>query len=190
MAGSAPLTEPKRSRRARGLEWIVIIVVATVVALGVRAYVAQDFVVPSTSMWPTLQVGDRILVNKLAYDLHGIHRGDIVVFRRPPNEHCPPPEVAYLVKRVIGLSGETLSSRGNHVYVNGRLLHEPWLPSSGADLGTPIPTTTVPKGDIFVMGDNRVFSCDSRIWGPFPQGYVVGHVVLRIWPPSRIGLPG
>ena len=97
-------------------------------------------------MLPTLQVGDRIIVNKLSYDLHSIHRGDIVVFARPPLEDQ---EYADLVKRVIGLPGETISSKGGHVYINGKRLKEPWLPRdrdsyTGALPGTPMRSSTCP----------------------------------------------
>ena len=89
-----------------------------------RTFVIQTFYIPSASMTPTLQVGDRIVVNKLSYHLHAVHRGDIIVFRRPPNEDCAGPPVPDLVKRVIGLPGDKLYSVGNTIYVNGRVLKE------------------------------------------------------------------
>ena len=131
-AGSAPKSEggPQRPRRSKArsgrrriLEWAAVVVLAVLVAGGLRTFVVQAFYVPSGSMLPTLQIGDRIVVIKFGYT---IHRGDIVVFKRPPSGHRHTD--ADLVKRVIGLPGETISSRGNTVLINGRPLKEPWLP--------------------------------------------------------------
>ena len=176
--------EPQRRRSARRwiVEWIVIILVAVGVAFGVRTYVAQTYYVPSTSMWPTLKAGDRIVVNKLSGT---IHVGDIIVFRRPPAEHCGGEPVPDLVKRVVGLPGQTVSAHTGHVYITGKLLNEPWLPKGPHTYTTMSGTYTVPKGDYFVMGDNRVNSCDSRMWGPVKASYVVGKVFLILWPPSQ-----
>jgi signal peptidase I len=182
----APAWHP--SGRRRLVEWGVLLLVALLVAFVGRAYVAQSFYIPSGSMEPTLQVGDRIVVDKLSYHLHGVHRGDIVVFRRPPAENCDPggPQVPDLVKRVIGLPGERISGSDGRVDINGRPLAEPWLPKS--DSTSPFSAITIPKGDYFMMGDNRGDSCDSRYWGPLPRSYIVGRVVLRIWPLSHLGV--
>jgi signal peptidase I len=166
--------------------WILVLVVALVAAFLIRTFVAQTFFIPSGSMEPTLQIGDRIIVDKLAYDLHPVERGDIVVFARPPTEDCGGAPVPDLVKRVIGLPGERISSEGNTVLINGRPLAEPWLPA-GTQLGQPIQPQTVPAGDYFVMGDNRSDSCDSRDWGPLNGSLIVGHADVRIWPLSRLG---
>ena len=186
---------PTRKRRAARIlrEWAIVIVCAVLLAVVVRDFVAQTFYIPSGSMEQTLAIGDRILVNKLAYDFHSIHRGDIIVFSRPANEEgeCSGPPVPDLVKRVIGLPGETISSKGNTVLINGKVLHETWLPPDGHDLGsTPIPTTVIPAGHLFVMGDNRPNSCDSRMWGTITTSSVVGEVQLIIWPPTHWGFPG
>ena len=147
-------------------------------------------------MEPTLQIGDRIVVDKLSYHLHGVDRGDIVVFSTPPNEDCAGPPVSDLVKRVIGLPGETISLVGGTRRTStGTLLPEPWLPPATRDRDLPravrqrrtrctIPTG-FPSGDVYVMGDNRTESCDSRYWGPIPESTIVGKVDLRIWPLSR-----
>jgi len=129
-------------------------------------------------MEPTLLVGDRILVDKLSYHLHDVHRGDIVVFGKPPGENDP--DVSDLVKRVIGLPGETISSQGGRVDINGKPLNEPWLPRGTVTTG--IETMTIPANEYFVMGDNRSDSQDSRFFGPIPRSLIVGRVVLRIWP--------
>jgi signal peptidase I len=146
-------------------------------------------------MEPTLQVGDRILVNKLSYHLHAVGRGDIVVFARPPAENCGGPTVNDLVKRVIGLPGETISLSGGYVYIDGRRLDESWLPASEQGVTQPGPGGTsyslqhpyrVPANDYFMMGDNRTNSCDSRYWGPISKSLIVGKVEMRVWPLSSI----
>ena len=118
---SAPLPE-KRRRSRQVIGWIITIVVALLISTGTRAYAVQSYFIPTPSMTPTLMPGDRILVDKLAGT---IHRGDIVVFRNPPADRGGPPT---LVKRVIGLPGERISSVGTTVLINGKPLAEPWLP--------------------------------------------------------------
>lgn len=171
------------SRRRGAIEWVAVVALAVLAALALRTWVIEPFYIPSGSMEPTLQVGDKILVNKLSYDFHAVHRGDIVVFRRPPND--PEPAIKDLVKRVIGLPGETISASGGEVYIDGRPLPEPWLPKgvTTANFGP----VHIPRGEYFVMGDNRGDSADSRVFGPIPKSLIVGRVFLRIWPPSRIG---
>jgi len=174
-------------RRKRGrwvLEWVAVLLVALGVAVAVRAYVVQTFFIPSASMEPTLMIGDRILVDKLSYHLHGVGRGDIVVFATPPKEP-PNPAVKDLVKRVIGLPGETISSPDGRVWINGKPLKEPWLPKGTVTSG--ITPQKIPPNEFFVMGDNRGDSQDSRFFGPISRSLIVGHVVFRIWPISHIG---
>jgi signal peptidase I len=183
---------PKRSRWLR--ETVVVVVVALIAALLLRAFVVQTFYIPSGSMEPTLQIGDRILVDKLAYHLHGVGRGNIVVFKRPANENCGGEPVADLVKRVVGLPGESISlTKGpkGYVKINGKRLDESYLPSSVQGKTFPGPAGTpydlekpfvVPANEYFVMGDNRTDSCDSRYWGPIPRSLIVGKVDVRVWP--------
>jgi signal peptidase I len=194
LPADAPLPPPRSTRWLR--EAIIVVLVAVVVAVLLRTFVVQTFFIPSGSMEPTLQIGDRILVNKLSYHLHGVGRGDIVVFSRPPTENCGGPEVNDLVKRVIGLPGELISLSGGDVYVNGKRLDESWLPSSEQGVTKPGPSGTsysldqpfrVPSNDYFVMGDNRTDSCDSRFWGPISKSLIVGKVEMRVWPVSSIG---
>jgi signal peptidase I len=181
-----PPPPSKARRRGRFLvETLVIVVVALLVAVLLRTFVIQTFYVPSGSMEPTIQIGDRILVDKLSYHFHSVHRGDIIVFKTPPAENCGGPAVPDLVKRVIGLPGNRISSRGNTVYINGKPLAEPWLPAN-EPLGKPITPMTVPKNEYYVMGDNRPNSCDSRYWGPVARSLIVGKVVAIFWPPSRL----
>jgi signal peptidase I len=176
-------------------EAVFVVVVAVLVAVLLRTFVVQTFYIPSGSMEPTLQIGDRILVNKLSYHLHGIHRGDIVVFSRPPAENCGGPEVNDLVKRVVGMPGDVLTLAGGYVYVDGKRLNESWLPrpEQGTTADGPVGSRSnlarpyrVPTNDYFVMGDNRSDSCDSRYWGPIGRSLIVGKVELRVWPLSSL----
>jgi len=181
--------------RRSGRSWLTELVVIVVVVLGasflVRTFVVQTFYIPSGSMIPTLQVGDRILVDKLSYHLHGVGRGDIVVFSKPPLEQQ---KINDLVKRVIGLPGETISSVNGQVYINGKLLHEPWL-QPGVETApgpNPVPFNLdkpykIPAGEYYVMGDNRTDSEDSRWFGPIPRSLIVGRAFVRIWPLSHLG---
>lgn len=175
----------RTNRRRRALfEWVIIIVVAVAISLVMRTFVVQTYFIPSASMEPTLLIGDRIIVSKLSVQLGTIHRGDILVFKAPPAEHCGE-VVADLVKRVIGLPGDHLTSKGNTIYVNGHPLHETW--THYEPLGTAIGNVTVPANSYFMMGDNHPDSCDSRFWGSVPRSYIIGKVFLRIWPLARIG---
>jgi signal peptidase I len=186
----APAEPPPRSSRWLR-EGVIVVVIAVLVAVLLRTFVVQTFYIPSGSMEPTLQIGDRILVDKLSYHLHPVHRGDIVVFGRPPAENCGGPQVNDLVKRVIGLPGDVLSLSGGYVYVDGKRLDETWLPASEQGVTTAGPAGTpydlvhpyrVPVDDYYVMGDNRTDSCDSRWWGPISKSLIVGKVSVRVWP--------
>src|ERR1700722_15440133 len=143
-AEAAPEVETDTPARGRGRWWVElagIIVVALVVAVLLRTFVVGAPSFPSGSREPTLNINDRILVDKLAYDLHGIGRADIVVFSTPPDEHCAGPPVADLVKRVIGLPGETISLSGGQVYIDGKLLAEPWLTAASKVASFPGPSS-------------------------------------------------
>jgi len=182
-----PEVRPRRHRWI--IEWAVVLIVALGLAVGLRTWVIQTYSIPSGSMEPTLMIGDRILVDKLSYDFHPVHRGDVIVFATPPKE-IPLLQVNDLVKRVIGLPGETISS-GPHgeVLINGKVIDQPWLTAGArADPGPPIRTQKIPRGDVFVMGDNRGASDDSRAYGPVSESLIVGRAVLGFWPLSRIHL--
>ncbi len=157
----------------------VFVAVVGILSLSIRAYAVQEYIVPSGSMIPTLQIGDRIVVNKLSST---IHRGDIVVFNRAPGDNDP--QYPVLVKRVIGLPGETISSVGDLILINGKPIAQPWLPKlTGVcyQAAANIRPTTIPAGQYFVMGDCRGFSDDSRYWGTVPAGNIIGKVSAVIW---------
>jgi signal peptidase I len=184
---ASPRPKRRNSTRRTIIEWGAIVVVAVLAALALRAFVVQPYFIPSGSMEPTLLVGDKVLVNKLSYDFHPVHRGDIIVFKTPPNDTTP--GVKDLIKRVIGLPGETISSGATGaIFINGQELKQSWLsPEAIANPGPPIPKMVIPAGEYFVMGDNRSNSTDSRTFGPISKNLIVGRAFLRVWPLSRIG---
>jgi signal peptidase I len=187
--------EDRRPDHVRSIvEWVAVIVGALVVALVVKTFLFQAFYIPSASMEPTLEKGDRVLVNKLSYDLHDVNRGDVVVFELPEDK-IGPDGIKDLIKRVVGLPGDTIETRDGVVYVNDRRLEEPYL-ADGTRTGDPtngnnpaIDRQVVPDGTVFVMGDNRSNSHDSRYAdrGPIPIDSIVGRAFILVWPPGKIG---
>lgn len=163
-----------------------MVAIALLVSLLVRTYVFQTFYIPSGSMEPTLQIGDRIVVSKLSVEFGTIHRGDILVFKAPPGvRNACGDDDADLVKRVIGLPGDHLTSKRNAIYVNGHVLKQPW--THDEPIFRHIGKVTVPANHYFMMGDNEPNSCDSRYWGSIPHSSVIGKAFVRIWPFSRLG---
>jgi len=170
-------------------EWVTVIGVALFIAFIVRGFVLQQFYISGPSMESTLFQNNRVLVNKLSYRLHDVHRGDVVVFDRVTTDGV---EVQHddLIKRVIGLSGDTVSITNCVVSVNGVKVDEPYL--NDYDLAQPNPddrcrvpemaSTTVEPGHLFVMGDNRPESFDSRMFGTIEDDLVVGRAFVIIWP--------
>jgi signal peptidase I len=180
-----PSAPPERTRSKalrNAVEWILVIVGALVVALLIKTFLFQAFYIPSESMEPTLIDRDRVIVNKLSYRLHDVNRGDLVVFDRPPNE--PPTEIDELIKRVVALGGETIEARQGEIFIDGRRLDEPYLtaPASSGTFGPVL----IPDGHVFVMGDNRNNSRDSRVFGPIDEDLIVGRAFVRVWPLGRI----
>jgi signal peptidase I len=175
-----------RSRilRRRVAEWFAIFLVALLVSFAIRTYVIQVFEVPSGSMLPTLQIGDRLAVDKIPGFAHNIHRGEVVVFHRAPGDTDT--KFPILVKRVIGLPGESISSKGDAIYINGQTIAEPWLAAMNATPTCPQPnfdiqTTHIPNGQYYVMGDCRGDSSDSRVWGTVPADNIIGRAFVVFW---------
>jgi signal peptidase I len=158
---------------------------AALLSLIIIVFVVQAFFIPSGSMEPTLLTGDRILVSKFAYRIWEIHRGDIIVFRYPVNP------TKDFVKRVVGLSGERIEMKDGLVLINGRPLGEVYptaLPGGDRACTSNYGPETVPAGAVFVLGDNRCNSEDSRFFGFVPIKNIVGRALAVYWPPDRLGL--
>jgi signal peptidase I len=174
--------QSKRSSTRSVVEWVAVVGGALLVALVIRAFFLAAFYIPSESMVPTLQKGDRVLVNKLSYKLHDVNRGDVVVFERPPNE--PDNGIKDLIKRVVALPGETLEVRDCKVLINGNVLQEPYV-KQWSRTCTFAPKT-VGTNEVFVMGDNRDDSQDSRFFGPISQDLIVGRAFVVVWPLTNL----
>ncbi len=151
---------------------------AVLIALFINAFLAQATVVRGQSMEPTLHDNERVIVEKISYRLMGgPHRGDVVVLRLEGAHDM-------LIKRVVALPGETVAVQGGQVFVDGMPLTESWAVRQG---GPDYPPTLVPEGHVFVMGDNRSHSNDSRSFGPVPLKNIIGHAVFIYWPPRWAG---
>ncbi len=183
------VTTRARRRRSGTLSWIVTIAVSVAVALLVRAFLFQMFWIPSESMEPTLEKGDRIIVMKIGDVTHPT-RGDILVFSRPPalatgEEH--------LIKRVVGLPGDRVAFVDGAVFINEAPLPEPYLPPGTVTSDLSAPGCSIPQpcvvgtNQLWMMGDNRDHSADSRRFGPIDRSTVVGRAFVTVWPVSRIG---
>jgi signal peptidase I len=189
---------PRTRRSLRiALEWTILIIAAVSIAFIIKSFLFQAFYIPSGSMEPTLNVGDRVLVNKLSYDFHDVNRGDIVVFEAPPSARRG--DIEDFVKRVIGLPGETVTADDDGtVLVDGRRLKEPYLPKGTLTRFSSVPPgcgtpaggkqgCVVPSGHVLVLGDNRGNSTDGRSFGPISDSSIIGRVFVRIWPVDDFG---
>lgn len=175
----APPTRASHSRR-QIIEWAVVIIAAFLTATFLRATTIQAFSIPSVSMEPTLMVGDRVLVNKRNRDAHV---GDIVVFHRPPGEEAS--KIKDLIKRVIAVEGQTVSARDGRLFVDDKPVDEPYLARGTETLMDR--AVRVDRGEIFVMGDHRSQSRDSRFFGAIKKSSIIGHAFFRVWPIGRFG---
>jgi signal peptidase I len=203
-------TKKKRSAGGSLVELVVIVVVALGLALGIQAFLVKPYRIPSESMVPTLAVGQRVLVNRLANRFGDPSVGDILVFHPPAGsdsdtcgdsnrregQACDRPTSkrsnVNFIKRVVGAPGDTIAIRGGHVYRNGKRESDGYISDTcQGDLGRgcnlPVPVK-VPAGHWFMMGDNRGESDDSRFWGPVPREWIIGPAFATYWPPKRIGL--
>lgn len=181
-----PVEEEQSSVTRNALEWVGIVVLALIAAFLIKTFLLQAFYIPSESMDPTLKIGDRVLVNKLSYKMHDIHRGDIVVFKRPPAEQGGDPTIKDLIKRVIGLPGDKVAAHDGHIFINDKELNEPYLPNGVTTLD--FSGQMVPPNSYWVMGDNRPRSKDSRYFGAINKHLIVGRAFIRVWPVPHIHL--
>jgi signal peptidase I len=206
------VTEDRPRLRHPLFELVFTIVVALGLALAVQAYAVKPYRIPSSSMEPTLDIGQRVLVNRLSHRLGAHpHVGDVIVFHPPrgaDDEVCgdhhsgngtqrpcvhpvPQPDSQTFIKRVVAVGGDRISLNEGHVVRNGRQASEPYIaPCDPVQRGCEFPVTiTVPRGYVYVLGDNRGNSDDSRFWGPVPDSWVIGKAVATYWPLGRVGTP-
>jgi signal peptidase I len=188
------------------LELIVIVIVAIGLALLIQAFLVKPYRIPSESMEPTLDVGQRVLVSRFNYKFSDPDRGDIVVFHppagaesntcgvpdKPEDEVCPRPvaerDNVNFIKRIVAVPGDTLAVENGHAVVNGKPQKEDFtLPCAPGTCNFPRPIK-IPPGHFFMMGDNRGQSDDSRFWGPVPEKWIIGQAFSTYWPPRRIGI--
>ena len=200
---------PKPQGKGGGLvELVVIVALAIGLALAIQAWLVKPYQIPSESMEPTLDVGQRVLVNRFVYHFKDPEIGDIVVFHPPagadngvecgvrnaPDEPCPKPTAQRsdqnFIKRIVAVPGDTLSVRNGHPVVNGKeVTDEDYITPCGGAPACNLPRAiTIPPDHYFMMGDNRGASDDSRFWGPVPRDWLIGEAFATYWPPDRIGV--
>lgn len=168
------------------IEALQTIGLSMALALGMRQFVAEARVVPTGSMEPTVQINDRLVVEKISYLFHSPGRGDIIVFRAPTEALIASGSTthdAYL-KRVIGLPGEQVEIRDGKVFINGAVIDEQYIKAPPSYTWGP---SVVPEGQYLVLGDNRNGSLDGHVWGFLPEESIIGRAAGRFWPPNRIG---
>lgn len=172
------------SRRTRSLlSWTWVLLAAVTLALLMRTFLIAAFYIPSESMEPVLEIGDRLLVSKLSYRIGDPEPGDVVVFRTPPS--MQPAQTAELIKRVVAVGGQQVEAVNGRLIIDGSPVDEHYLSTEvyTRDFGPVL----VPAGYVFVMGDNRRSSQDSRVFGAIPENEIVGRAFARFWPPTRLG---
>jgi signal peptidase I len=176
-------TAPERSVNpiVEGLQTLGL---SIVLALGIRTFVAEARYIPSGSMEPTLEINDRLVVEKISYYFNPPERGDIVVFWPPDNLFPEGKRRDAFIKRIIGIPGDTIEVADGTVFLNGEPLAEDYIKAEPTYTWGP---ETVPADSYLVLGDNRNSSFDSHSWGFVPAENIIGKAVVRFWPPNRIG---
>jgi signal peptidase I len=200
------LRQDRRSGTRSLIELVVIVAAALAFALLIQALLVKPYRIPSESMEPTLDVGERVLVSRVNYHISDPDRGDIVVFhppagadgnqcgvQPPPGQPCARPtrerSDLNFIKRIAAVPGDTLEIRGGHAVVNGKVQKESFTqPCQGSGQCTFPRPIKIPPDHFFMMGDNRGASDDSRFWGPVPEKWIIGQAFFTYWPPKRIGI--
>jgi signal peptidase I len=203
--GAPSAKTQEKSGKNSLIELVTIVAVALGLALLIQAFLVKPFRIPSQSMEPTLNIGQRVLVDRVRFHFRDPHVGDIVVFKPPrgadlnqcgqappPNQACAVPTPTRsntnFIKRVVAVPGDSISIKAGRVYINGQL-RDPWKIRQDSQCGIcnlPKPVK-IPPGYYYMMGDNRGQSADSREWGPVPRKWIIGKAFFTYWPPSRIG---
>jgi signal peptidase I len=204
----SPLIPKPTTGRGAFVELVVIVGLAIGLALLIQAFVVKPYQIPSGSMEPTLDIGQRVLVDRVSYHFGDPQIGDIVVFHppqgavsgspacgvrvEPDKEACPKPvdqeSDTNFIKRIVAGPGDTLSIKDGHPVVNGVEAKESFINPCHDGNGCNMPKTiTIPPNDYFMMGDNRGSSDDSRFWGPVPRDWIIGEAFFTYWPPDRVG---
>ncbi len=205
------MTTAKKSIASSAVELVVIVATALGLALAIQAFVVKPYRIPSGSMLPTLHINQRVLVNRIGSHFTSPHVGDIIVFHPPSDfSQCADPnqgqdqsgqnqaracDVAQsqpssetFIKRVVAVGGDRISIRNGHVIRNGVREKDGYTVPCGNSGSCNFPgTITIPKGDYYMMGDNRPNSEDSRFWGPVPRAWMIGKAFFTYWPPDRVG---
>ncbi len=179
----APDNKPQQKDENPWFEGLKTIGLSAILAIGIRQFVAEARYIPSGSMLPTLQINDRLIVDKLSYRFNTPQRGDIVVFSPTSTLEKQNFHDAF-IKRVIGLPGDKVEVKGGRVYVNDQALRENYIEEDPQYQWGP---QTVPPGSYLVLGDNRNNSYDSHYWGFVPREKIIGRAIVRFWPPNRVG---
>jgi signal peptidase I len=204
------VTKSEKPLARSALELLIIVVAALGLALLIQAFLIKPYEIPSGSMEPTLTINQRVLVNRIGTHFSSPAIGDILVFHPPASESCADhregenqvgqqwptacdsqqtrESTQTYIKRVVGLPGDHLSIRDGHVYRNGQREADSFTePCIGVGECNFPATITIPRGDYYMMGDNRPDSLDSRFWGPVPKAWIIGKAFFTYWPPNRIG---
>jgi signal peptidase I len=206
------VTKKKKSFASATLELVVVVATALGLALAIQAFVIKPYQIPSGSMLPTLHINQRVLVDRIGTHFSSPGLGDIMVFHPPKNfSSCADPNEGEnqagqdgkkacdvvqsqkssetFIKRVVGLPGDRISIVNGHVIRNGKREKDSYtIPCDGSGECNFPGTITIPKGDYYMMGDNRPDSEDSRFWGPVPKAWIIGEAFFTYWPPDRIGI--
>jgi signal peptidase I len=205
------VTQTKKPFARSAAELVMIVAIALGLALGIQAFIVKPYEIPSASMEPTLRINQRVLVDRIGTHFSSPQIGDITVFHPPASETCANSNQGEngagqngsqacdvtqtqessqtYIKRVVGLPGDRLSIRNGHVFRNGVAEKDAYTISCDGAGECNFPKTfTVPRGDYYMMGDNRPDSLDSRFWGPVPKQWIIGKAFFTYWPPDRIGV--